>query len=131
MEEPRVDDLELLERSCSTYLLRYLYHHPNQNKSMLMSTEGKCLSTKNRRIDELMVAGLITVNDDDFEDRRKGVYYMLTPLGTEVAKRLDEIYGLMEEHLSGVSDDYSTYVNPHLEELMEPLGRKREGSPDP
>lgn len=92
---------------------------------MLMSTEGKCLSTKNRRIDDLMVAGLITVNDDDFEDRRKGVYYMLTPLGIEVAKRLDEIYGLMEEHLSGVSDDYSTYINPYLDKTIEPLKTTR------
>lgn len=125
MDEPKIDDLELLERSCSTYLLRYLYHHPHQNKSMLMSTEGKCLSTKNRRIDELIVAGLITINNDDFEDRRKGVYYMLTPLGIEVAKRLDEIYILMEEQLSGVNNDYSTYVNPHIDNILEPLRKSK------
>lgn len=126
MEEPRIDDLELLERSCSTYLLRYLYHHPNQNKSMLMSTEGKCLSTKNRRIGELMVAGLVTVNDDDFEDRRKGVYYTLTPLGIEVAKRLDEIYGLMENRLSGVNEDYSIYIDPEINKKLESADDKND-----
>lgn len=50
---------------------------------------------------------------------------MLTPLGKEVEKRLDEIYGLMEEHLSGVSDDYSTYINPHLDKIIEPLKTTR------
>ena len=50
MREPEIDDLELLERSCSMFVLRYLLHHPRKNKTEIMSTEGRNLTTKNRRI---------------------------------------------------------------------------------
>lgn len=59
MREPEIDDLELLERSCSTFVLRYLLHHPNRNKTEIMSTEGRNLTTKNRRIDELLAYNLL------------------------------------------------------------------------
>jgi hypothetical protein len=81
MEEPKMKDLEILERSCSIYLVRYLLHHPHQSLTMLMTTEGKSLSTKNRRLGELTVAGLISLEAEVDEDKRVKGYYDLTPLG--------------------------------------------------
>ncbi|MBR3409537.1 MAG: hypothetical protein IKG94_02010 [Candidatus Methanomethylophilaceae archaeon] len=109
MEEPKMKDLEILERSCSIYLVRYLLHHPHQSLTMLMTTEGKSLSTKNRRLGELTVAGLISLEAEVDEDKRIKGYYDLTPLGVEVAKRLDEIYDLMKDRLIGCNENYTVY----------------------
>ena len=123
MDEPRIKDLEILERSCSIYLVRYLLHHPHQNMSMIMSTEGKCLGTKNRRIDELVVAGLIDVVTEGEDKRRKG-FFELTPTGVEVAKHLDAIYDLMKDRLAGCNDSYTIYTSPELESFKGRWKRK-------
>ncbi len=128
METPKIDDLEILERSCSIYLVRYLLHEPHQNMSMIMSTEGKCLSTKNRRIGELVIAGLVDYEPDDSSGRKKG-YFDLTPMGVEVAKHLDAIYDLMKDRLEGCNDDYTEYKNPDRDRIMgeiRPEGRATE-----
>lgn len=78
MREPEIDDLELLERSCSTFVLRYLLHHPNRNKTEIMSTEGRNLTTKNRRIDELLAYNLLEVEEGY---RRETIYSLSDPGG--------------------------------------------------
>ncbi len=112
-------DLEILERSCSIYLVRYLLHHPHQSLTMLMSTEGKSLSTKNRRLDELGVAGLIDIYPEEGEDKRVKGYYDLTPMGVEVAKHLDAIYDLMKYHLSGCNENYTIFTDPEIKKKLE------------
>ena len=124
MEEPKMKDLEILERSCSIYLVRYLLYHPHQSLTMLMTTEGKSLSTKNRRLEELEVAGLIDIYPEEGEDKRVKGYYDLTPMGVEVAKHLDAIYDLMKDRLSGCNDSYTIYKSPDFALYKKRLKKK-------
>jgi len=118
MDEPMMDDLKILELSCSIYIVRYLNRHPGLNKSQIMSTEGRALSTKNRRIDQLYIAGLIDSDIREEEGMRKGEYFKLTDMGKEVADHLDAIYEIMKDHLAGCNEDFTSYTNPHAKEIL-------------
>lgn len=107
-------------------LLRYTYHNPGLNKSMLMSTEGKFLSTKNKRIDELHLLGLIEEESDQVEGRRKGTYFGVTPLGEEVVMHLEAIYNLTKDGIAGANEDYTVYIDPDIDGKLEPF-RKKDG----
>ena len=100
MREPEIDDLELLERSCSMFVLRYLLHHPRKNKTEIMSTEGRNLTTKNRRIDELLAYNLLEVE----EGYRRETIYSLSDQGRRIAEHLDEICAILDE----IRPPYST-----------------------
>ena len=83
-----------------------------------MSTEGKALSTKNRRINQLFIAGLIDSDIREEEGMRKGEYFRLTNMGKEVADHLDAIYEIMKDHLAGCNEDFTSYSNPHAKEIF-------------
>lgn len=115
MREPEIDDLELLERSCSMFVLRYLLHHPRKNKTEIMSTEGRNLTTKNRRIDELLAYNLLEVE----EGYRRETIYSLSDQGRRIAQHLDEICAILNEIRPGMNDDETVYVNPEATEMLE------------
>ena len=115
MREPEIDDLELLERSCSMFVLRYLLHHPRKNKTEIMSTEGRNLTTKNRRIDELLAYNLLEVE----EGYRRETIYSLSDQGRRIAEHLDEICAILDEIRPGMNDDETVYVNPEATEMLE------------
>ena len=115
MREPEIDDLELLERSCSMFVLRYLLHHPRKNKTEIMSTEGRNLTTKNRRIDELLAYNLLEVE----EGYRRETIYSLSDQGRRIAQHLDEICAILDEIRPGMNDDETVYVNPEATEMLE------------
>lgn len=115
MREPEIDDLELLERSCSMFVLRYLLHHPRKNKTEIMSTEGRNLTTKNRRIDELLAYNLLEVE----EGYRRETIYSLSDQGRRIAEHLDEICAILDEIRPGMNDDETVYVNPEAIEMLE------------
>lgn len=115
MREPEIDDLELLERSCSMFVLRYLLHHPRKNKTEIMSTEGRNLTTKNRRIDELLAYNLLEVE----EGYRRETIYSLSDQGRRIAEHLDEICAILDEIRPGMNDDETVHVNPEATEMLE------------
>ena len=115
MRVPEIDDLELLERSCSMFVLRYLLHHPRKNKTEIMSTEGRNLTTKNRRIDELLAYNLLEVE----EGYRRETIYSLSDQGRRIAEHLDEICAILDEIRPGMNDDETVYVNPEATEMLE------------
>ncbi len=120
MREPEIDDLELLERSCSTFVLRYLLHHPNRNKTEIMSTEGRNLTTKNRRIDELLAYNLLEVE----EGYRRETIYSLSDPGRRIAEHLDAICEILDEIRPCMNEDGTVYVDPDSDVLMEPYQSK-------
>lgn len=126
MEEPKIDDLTLLEHSCNMFLLRYLLHNPGQTRSSLMAAGNRCLSTKQRRIGELHVAGLIEIFEGPDDGRFKGTI-CLTPTGKVVAEHLDAIYEAMKPHLEGCNSDFTEYINPEIDKIM---GEYREKHPE-
>ena len=105
MREPEIDDLELLERSCSMFVLRYLLHHPRKNKTEIMSTEGRNLTTKNRRIDELLAYNLLEVE----EGYRRETIYSLSDRGRRIAEHLDAISTILDEIRPGMSEEGDVY----------------------
>ena len=115
MREPEIDDLELLERSCSTFVLRYLLHHPNRNKTEIMSTEGRNLTTKNRRIDELLAYNLLEVE----EGYRRETIYSLSDPGRRIAEHLDAICEILDEIRPGMNDDGTVYMDPNADGFMD------------
>ncbi len=116
MREPEIDDLELLERSCSMFVLRYLLHHPRKNKTEIMSTEGRNLTTKNRRIDELLAYNLLEVE----EGYRRETIYSLSDQGRHIAEHLDEICAILDEIRPGMSADGVVYINPEKDKVLRP-----------
>ncbi len=103
MENPKIRDLEFMERSCMTYVMRYLLHNPRKSTSEIISTEGKCFSTKLRRLRELEQVGLVQSMEDRSGGRRRKLYE-LTPDGMEIAEILDRIGQLMSESQMGVEE---------------------------
>ena len=134
MREPEIDDLELLERSCSMFVLRYLLHHPRKNKTEIMSTEGRNLTTKNRRIDELLAYNLLEVNlttknrrIDELlaynlleveEGYRRETIYSLSDQGRRIAEHLDAISTILDEIRPGMSEEGDVYIDPDADALM-------------
>ena len=116
MREPEIDDLELLERSCSMFVLRYLLHHPRKNKTEIMSTEGRNLTTKNRRIDELLAYNLLEVE----EGYRRETIYSLSDQGRRIAEHLDAISAILDEIRPGMSADGVVYINPDKDKVLRP-----------
>ena len=114
MREPAIDDLELLERSCSMFVLRYLLHHPRKNKTEIMSTEGRNLTTKNRRIDELLAYNLLEVE----EGYRRETIYSLSDQGRRIAEHLDAISTILDEIRPGMSEEGDVYIDPDADALM-------------
>ena len=114
MREPEIDDLELLERSCSMFVLRYLLHHPRKNKTEIMSTEGRNLTTKNRRIDELLAYNLLEVE----EGYRRETIYSLSDRGRRIAEHLDAISAILDEIRPGMSEEGDVYIDPDADALM-------------
>ncbi len=114
MREPEIDDLELLERSCSMFVLRYLLHHPRKNKTEIMSTEGRNLTTKNRRIDELLAYNLLEVE----EGYRRETIYSLSDQGRRIAEHLDAISTILDEIRPGMSEEGDVYIDPDADALM-------------
>ena len=114
MREPEIDDLELLERSCSMFVLRYLLHHPRKNKTEIMSTEGRNLTTKNRRIDELLAYNLLEVE----EGYRRETIYSLSDQGRRIAEHLDAISTILDEIRPGMSEEGDVYIDPEAEAIM-------------
>ena len=118
MREPEIDDLELLERSCSMFVLRYLLHHPRKNKTEIMSTEGRNLTTKNRRmnrrIDELLAYNLLEVE----EGYRRETIYSLSDRGRRIAEHLDAISTILDEIRPGMSEEGDVYIDPDADTLM-------------
>ena len=114
MREPEIDDLELLERSCSMFVLRYLLHHPRKNKTEIMSTEGRNLTTKNRRIDELLAYNLLEVE----EGYRRETIYSLSDRGRRIAEHLDAISTILDEIRPGMSEEGDVYIDPDADALM-------------
>ena len=112
MREPEIDDLELLERSCSMFVLRYLLHHPRKNKTEIMSTEGRNLTTKNRRIDELLAYNLLEVEEGY---RRETI---LSDRGRRIAEHLDAISTILDEIRPGMSEEGDVYIDPDADALM-------------
>lgn len=115
MEEPKIGDLEFLERSCAIFILRYLRAHPGSNKTMISSTEGQKVSSKIRTLEVLMNWGLV----DAEQGRRREVLYSLTSAGEKVADHLDAIHAIMENQSKvGYSSDSAHYVNEEAIELV-------------
>lgn len=114
MREPEIDDLELLERSCSMFVLRYLLHHPRKNKTEIMSTEGRNLTTKNRRIDELLAYNLLEVE----EGYRRETIYSLSDQGRRIAEHLDAISTILDEIRPGMSEEGDVYIDPEADAIM-------------
>ena len=114
MREPEIDDLELLERSCSMFVLRYLLHHPRKNKTEIMSTEGRNLTTKNRRIDELLAYNLLDVE----EGYRRETIYSLSDQGRRIAEHLDAISAILDEIRPGMNEDGDVYIDPEMDTHM-------------
>ena len=114
MREAEIDDLELLERSCSMFVLRYLLHHPRKNKTEIMSTEGRNLTTKNRRIDELLAYNLLEVE----EGYRRETIYSLSDQGRRIAEHLDAISTILDEIRPGMSEEGDVYIDPDADALM-------------
>ena len=114
MREPEIDDLEFLERSCSMFVLRYLLHHPRKNKTEIMSTEGRNLTTKNRRIDELLAYNLLEVE----EGYRRETIYSLSDQGRRIAEHLDEICAILDEIRPGMSEEGDVYIDPDADAIM-------------
>ena len=114
MREPEIDDLELLERSCSMFVLRYLLHHPRKNKTEIMSTEGRNLTTKNRRIDELLAYNLLEVE----EGYRRETIYSLSDQGRRIAEHLDGICAILDEIRPGMSEEGDVYIDPDADAIM-------------
>ena len=111
MREPEIDDLELLERSCSMFVLRYLLHHPRKNKTEIMSTEGRNLTTKNRRIDELLAYNLLEVEERE-------TIYSLSDRGRRIAEHLDAISTILDEIRPGMSEEGDVYIDPDADAIM-------------
>ena len=82
MREPEIDDLELLERSCSMFVLRYLLHHPRKNKTEIMSTEGRNLTTKNRRMSRKATGGRQSTPCRTREDASPSIWMRSAPYST-------------------------------------------------
>ena len=120
MDEPKIGDLEFLERSCAIFILRYLKAHPGSNKTMISSTEGQKVSSKIRTLDVLMNWGLV----DAEQGRRREVLYSLTPEGEKVADHLDAIHAIMESQAEvGYSSESAHYVNKEAMELIHKTDR--------
>ena len=100
MREPEIDDLELLERSCSMF--------------EIMSTEGRNLTTKNRRIDELLAYNLLEVE----EGYRRETIYSLSDQGRRIAEHLDEICAILDEIRPGMSEEGDVYIDPDADAIM-------------
>ena len=107
-DDPRIDDLEILERSNSTYIIRLLEKYPGLNKTEIMCTEGRNLSTKNRRLDELLKAGILDLDGNS----RKELIYSLSEYGQAIAVHLDAIYEIIQLHDSYMNADGSAYIDP-------------------
>ncbi len=119
LEQPQMADLELLERSCNMYLLRYIGKNPGKNQSELMSTEGKNLSTKNKRLRELL---------HDFylfpENKGRQMTYYLTEDAMEIVEHLDAIAEIIKRHESHIVRNDGTnrwVIDP--EDISEIRGR--------
>ena len=121
-EVPRIDDLEILERSNSTYIIRLLERYPGLNKSEIMSTEGRNLSTKNRRLDELLKVGILDIDGNS----KKELIYSLSEYGQEIAVHLDAIYEIIKRHDSYMTEDGSAYIDPLAVEKMNMFRKKKE-----
>ena len=113
-EDPRIDDLEILERSNSTYIIRLLEKYPGLNKTEIMCTEGRNLSTKNRRLDELVQAGLLDID----EGPRREMIFSLSEYGKRIAPHLDAICEILKEHNSYTNEDGTVYIDPLAIEKM-------------
>lgn len=123
MDEPRMEDMEIFERSCSIFVLRYLHAHPGKNKTEIMSTEGKSLNTKGRRIDELLHERLLDVDPGE----RRELIYSLSEYGERIAPHLEAIYEILKERDQYLSGDGTVYMDPEaVERFREQKGQWKE-----
>ena len=124
MDEPKIGDLEFLERSCAIFILRYLKAHPGSNKTMISSTEGQKVSSKIRTLDVLMNWGLVEIEPG----RRREVLYSLTPAGEKVADHLNAIYAIIEKQMeAGFNEGIAYFENTEaLEDFRKMLTEKKE-----
>ena len=119
MEEPKMEDMEIFERSCCLFVLRYLYAHPGKNKTEIMSTEGKSLNTKGRRIDELLHERLLDVDPGE----RRELIYSLSEYGARIAPHIEAIYEILKERDQYMNEDGSIYIDP---EAMERFNEQKD-----
>ena len=80
-----------------------------------MSTEGRNLTTKNRRIDELLAYNLLEVE----EGYRRETIYSLSDPGRRIAEHLDAICEILDEIRPGMNDDGTVYMDPNTDGFMD------------
>lgn len=96
------------------YILRYLRRHPGANQSEIMSTEGKKLSTKNRRLVDLSFWGLVDID----KDHGREVRFQLTPEGLYVAELLDLIAEMFDKRKEGMNEDMTVWMCKEMREYL-------------
>ena len=90
---PEGPDLTVLENTHAITIMLILAREGSMYKGMLYQKISKNTASVQRRIDSLVAAGLVTVEQDTAHPFPQWV--SLTPLGREVAEHLQAIVELM------------------------------------
>lgn len=91
---PEGPDLTVLENTHAITIMLILAREGSMYKGMLYQKISKNTASVQRRIDSLVKAGLVT--ETETKEHPFPRIIDLTPLGREVAERLDEIEELMQ-----------------------------------